>query len=221
MSHERLRHMKETLMTCVENQLCNIYEVDADELGEVIDMLKDIEEAIYYSTITEAMKGNGNGNEYEFEIKNGKHHEENRMYYPRQQYVYEPPIMYEDGESSIMYQRGGNNGGRNSSSSSSSANRGSSRGESSSEGGGHSSSNYSDYMMERDEREGRSPKSRRMYMEARQNHSDKTTQLRELEKYMQELSQDMIDLIQDASAEEKQYIEKKISTLASKIGQMK
>lgn len=30
--------------------------VDAEELGEVIDMLKDIEEALYYNSITTAME---------------------------------------------------------------------------------------------------------------------------------------------------------------------
>ena len=38
---------------------------------------------------------------------------------------------------------------------------------------------------------------------------------------MQELSQDVVDMIQEASPEEKQYLEKKISALASQIGQMK
>ena len=79
---------------------------------------------------------------------------------------------------------------------------------------------YTEPMYERDEREGRSPQSRRMYMEAK-GAKDKTVQLRELEKYMQELTKDMVEIIQDSSPEEKQYLEKKISALASKIGQMK
>jgi hypothetical protein len=33
--------------------------VDAKELGEVIDMIKDIEEAIYYCTVTAAMVEKG------------------------------------------------------------------------------------------------------------------------------------------------------------------
>jgi hypothetical protein len=87
--------------------------------------------------------------------------------------------------------------------------------------GNGSRSNYSEPMMMRDYREGRSPESRRMYMEAKEKGHDKAIQLRELEKYMQELTSDMVDMIQDASPEEKQYLEKKISALASKIGQMK
>jgi hypothetical protein len=78
--------------------------------------------------------------------------------------------------------------------------------------------NYYDGPMGRDDREGRSPMSRRMYMEAKHMNKDKATQLRELEKYMQELSQDITEMIADASPEEKQYLEKKITALASKIG---
>ena len=50
---------------------------------------------------------------------------------------------------------------------------------------------------------------------------DKATQLRELEKYMQELTQDMTEMIGDASTDEKSYLEKKLTALATKIGQMK
>jgi hypothetical protein len=58
-------------------------------------------------------------------------------------------------------------------------------------------------------------------MEAKDMKRDKAIQLRELERYMQELSQDITEMIADASPEEKQYLEKKITALASKIGQMK
>jgi hypothetical protein len=38
---------------------------------------------------------------------------------------------------------------------------------------------------------------------------------------MQELTTDIIEMIQDASLEEKAYLEKKMTTLATKIGAMK
>ena len=92
--------------------------------------------------------------------------------------------------------------------------------------GGHESSGrnymmYSDEPRWRDEREGHSYENRRMYMEAKEMKKDKATQMRELEKYMQELSQDITDMISDASSDEKAYLEKKITALAAKIGQMK
>jgi phage anti-repressor protein len=35
--------------------MCHLDKVDAKELGEAIDMIKDLAEAIYYCTITDAM----------------------------------------------------------------------------------------------------------------------------------------------------------------------
>lgn len=168
----RLERMKATLLCAIEEQLWNLEEVDTAELGEAIDMLKDLEEAIYYSTVTEAMHGTDWSGE--METKKGDHHKgDSRMYYMGPKWAesgYENKEMGMDGW---------------------------------------------------DEKEGKSHISRRMYMEAKESKSDKTTQLRELEKYMQELSQDIVDMIADASPEEKQYLEKKISALAAKVGQMK
>ena len=172
--YEKLCWMKDTLICEVENQLLNISEVDTEELGDAIDMIKDIEEAIYYCTVTEAMKNPAH--EQEWKMKKGDHYEDynDRMYYDGKRY----PTTH------------------------------------------HEEKSYDEPDM-RDAREGRSYKTRRMYMEAKDMNRDKATQLRELEKYMQELSQDITEMIADASPEEKQYLEKKITALASKIGQMK
>lgn len=203
MSHEKLKHMKDTLMCAVEMQLCDLSEVDTKELGEAIDMIKDLEEAIYYCTVTEAMQGNKT--EMEWEMKKGGHHQEEKSGDSRMYYGGGYPMMYAD------------------SGSTSSSSTSGSRGNSGSSNGSYNSSNGSNYYDEpyRDEREGRSYNSRRMYMEAKDMKRDKATQLRELEKYMQELSQDITEMIADASPEEKAYLEKKITALASKIGQMK
>lgn len=195
MSHERIKRMKENLMSCIESQLCNIYEADTEELGEAIDMLKDMEEALYYCTITEAMEGKKSHETEEQQSSQSMYY---RPYYPmyardmnnRESRSYMPD--YDDGR---MFNEGNSGGG--------------------------SSSYYSEPMMMRDPREGRSYESRRMYLESKHSGHDKAAQLRELEKYMQELTQDMVDMIQEATPEEKQYLEKKISALATKIGQMK
>lgn len=42
-----------------------------------------------------------------------------------------------------------------------------------------------------------------MYMEAKEMNKDKATQLKELERYMQELTTDIVDMVQDSSIEEK------------------
>ena len=181
---ERLKHMKETLMCAVEMQLCELGEVDTKELGEAIDMIKDLEEAIYYCTVTEAMTSPQ-------KLEKRDHHQD-----------YDESRMYYDSSSQ--------SGGRSNSSS----------------GRNYKEREYG-YRMEenephwRDEREGHSYENRRMYMEAKEMKKDKAYQMRELEKYMQELSQDITDMIADASVDEKAYLEKKISALAVKIGQMK
>ena len=211
MSHERLKHLKESLMTCVESQVCNIYEADTEELGEAIDMLKDLEEALYYCTITEAMEKGGEGKrnhegqgEYEWNAQGMGDY--GRSYFGQGRSY----RMYNDGRNvSSNGNAGGNNSGGNNDSS-----------------GGRSYMNgrYSGEMeqgMNRDYREGRSPEIRRMYMEARDMGKDKSMQIKELEHYMQELSSDVVEMIQEAGAEEKQYLEKKLLALASKIGQMK
>jgi hypothetical protein len=165
---ERLKTMKEMLMACAEGQMQHLEEVDAEELGEVIDMIKDLEEAIYYCTVVEAMK---QPQEYGFN--------DQRRYYSE--------------------------GGKRST-------------PSHMENGNYTEKEYTHEF--KDPREGRSPHSRRIYMETRETHQDKAAQMRELEKYMQELTQDLVEMIEGASAEEKQYLNKKIATLSTKIGQL-
>lgn len=76
-----------------------------------------------------------------------------------------------------------------------------------------------EYPHMRDPKEGKSPHSRKMYMEHKYdtNNGDRTMQMKELEIYMQELTQDVVEMIEGASPEEKQYLNKKISALANKI----
>ena len=77
---------------------------------------------------------------------------------------------------------------------------------------------HSSYPSEfRDVREGRSPISRKMYMESKEMHKGTPQQMKELEKYIQELSQDVIEMIKDATPEEKVMLQQKLSTLATKI----
>ena len=187
---ERLKHLKEALMCCVEGQMNHLKEVDTKELGEAIDMIKDLEEAIYYATITKAMnEPQQYGWGEEKDMKNG------HAYYGGGRY----PMMYYDG--------GTPNGNGNGSSMN---------------GGRSYYSEPWDNGMEDwgREHEGRSGRSRRQYMESKMTHKDKTVQMRELEKYMQELSSDILEMIDDASPEEKQYLGKKITGLAEKVNKL-
>ena len=69
----------------------------------------------------------------------------------------------------------------------------------------------------RDYREGRSPMTRKTYMERKMHGGTKEAQMHELEKYMQELTSDITEMIEGASSEEKQMLKTKISALATKI----
>lgn len=180
---DKLKAMKECLVGIVEGQVYgNIDKVDTQELGAAVDIIKDLSEAIYYCTVTEAM----NGEEYKREPK------QHTMYSPRTMPMYEAPNeMYDPRyRDRTMYSGGGANSYRA----------------------------YPDYPgMYRDPRQGKSDERRKMYMHGKQLGKDKTSQMKELEGYMQELSQDMAEMIQDASPEEKQLLQQKITTLAAKI----
>lgn len=186
--NERIKNMKEILMCAVEEQLCHLENTDAEELGEVIDMIKDLEEAEYYHSVVKAME----------ESKEQNHGE--MMYYT--------PMYYEDkgwkskgmmDENHPMVKRQPNRGGM------------------------WDKNEYPEHELNHimdDPKEGKSYRSRRMYMEAKETHSDKTYQMKELEKYAQELTTDIVEMIEDASLEEKQYLSKKITALAAKINQL-
>ena len=81
---EQMKTMKTTLMNCVQGQLGDLSSVDAKELGEVIDIIKDIDESIYYSTVTKAMKeyDDEGGGQYRTKDKNGKHYGDGCYAYP-------------------------------------------------------------------------------------------------------------------------------------------
>lgn len=211
---ERLKRMKETLTSCVEGQLGNLQNVDAKELGEVVDMVKDLEEAIYYCTITKSME------EAEKKEKHTEHHYYTPVYY-RDMDRDNGRMYYPD---DMMYYGGP---GRDSSGRFTSGNRDrdmssmNERGRMSSVNNASAQSPYSEMEMPmtsmRDSREGRSPMSRRTYMESKQMHKDKATKIKDLEQYVKELSEDIVEMIEDASPEEKQILEKKMTALTSKI----
>lgn len=202
MSKDMIKSMKHSLLCCAQGQMSHLDKVDAKELGEVIDMIKDLEEAMYYSVITEAMQKQGH-DEYKDKQESiyysdpyhiyYKDWNNGRMYYPKTLDKYYPEDdWYNDSYAPRMM-------------------------------GEHGGSKYyheKEVQMMRDRREGISPISRRKYMEAKEMHHDKNVQLQELEKYMKELSDDIIEMIDDASSEEKKYLANKISALATKVSKL-
>lgn len=188
---ERLKSMKSCIMSQVEAQMADLRNVDTKELGEAIDMIKDLEEAIYYCTITKAMEDKSQSE------KNYYYTERVMPYYADRDY---DPYMGDR----MYYTEGGSRNGSMSSNMSSS-------------GGTRSYSERKLPLEFRDEREGRSPQYRRMYMESKEMHHAQEKKMKDLEKYLQELSTDITEMIEDATPEEKQMMQKKIAVLATKI----
>lgn len=150
MGVEDLKAMKDCLISQIQAQMTHLECVDTKELGEVIDMVKDLEEAMYYCSIVEAM-----------EHSTSQEDSSNIMYYT------ERPMNIKMGS----------------------------------------------------DKEGRSPKYRKMYIESKELHHGTTKQLNDLENYLKELSSDITEMIHDASSEEKQLLHRKIADLANKIEQ--
>lgn len=53
---ERLKAIKESLLTQVQAQMAHLDCVDTEELGQAVDMIKDLEQAMYYCSIVKAME---------------------------------------------------------------------------------------------------------------------------------------------------------------------
>ena len=207
---ERLKAIKNSLLSCVESQMGqNLAEVDAKELGEVIDMIKDMDEAMYYCSVVKAMEESKEEQKIMEKMRQYAMPSDRAMYYT-EPYGRYPDYRDMDRDYGRMYYSGGMGGGRG----------GNSGGSGSSGGNSGGSRNYGEYNYPteiRDVREGRSPMSRKNYMESKEMHKGTPEQMKELEKYMHELSEDLIEMIQDASAEEKALLQQKLTNLASKI----
>lgn len=197
---EQLKAMKEQLTSIVQGQLAHTDSVDTKELGEAVDMIKDLAEAIYYCSITEAMDENKDkGNTYYYTTyrpdmmtRYDEIFDPNRMFYGGQESSNSSggSRMYRTGRriNPVYYQPD------------------------------YREYDYSEQLMpDHDPREGRARKSRRMYIESKELHKDSATQMKELEKYIQDLSKDVTEMIEHATPEEKQLLQQKIMTLSTKI----
>lgn len=180
---ERLKSIKDQLITLVQGQMNDLHCVDAKELGEVIDMIYDLSKSIYYCTVVKAME-------------EGSEKEEMRgynNYYYTEKYL--PMPNYEDGRDYDYFRKG-----RMYYDASTDAS-----------GMSNSGNNYSNTNV------GRSGTRRMTYMESKATHQDMTKKIQDLENYMKDLSTDIVEMLVDASPEEKAVVQKKMNTLVTKI----
>lgn len=232
---------------CIEEKLAEaircefdkgIENVNTAEMGKATDMLKDAAEAEYYARIAKAMedaeKEDEESQKYMLkQLKEEYGEDDGKRYYDNYRYMrtgrfapkgrgtymprrgYETPIEYHmtpemyrehdpeyyrdmDRDMGRMYYTDTGMRGNM----------------------GNSSRTGNSGM--RDGREGRSGMSRRSYMQTKEMHPDnsqesKQMKMKELEKYMGELSGDITEMIAGASNEEKTMLKAKLQTLMQKI----
>lgn len=219
---ERIHKMQECLTEKAVNELeKGVENVDTSEMGEVVDMIKDLAEAEYHSIISKAMKkADEEEEEYDKELlrslKAEYGEESGRRYYDQYRYAngrfapkgrgtrrgYEEPPYY------------------------------------------HMPVNYNDmeYMRDMDKGMGRMyytepvvsdnnsshtiesgyDRAKRNYTETKEMHKnntpeDKEHKMKSLDSYTKELASDITGMVTDMSAEEKNLLRTKLSTLVSKI----
>lgn len=211
---ERIHKMTECLTEKALAQLeCGVENVDTSEFGEVIDMIKDLNEAEYYAKIAKAMDESdsddilemldryGDGRRFydHYRYADGRFAPKGRGTYRRgyeePPYYHMTPEMYRHMEDYRDMDRGS---GRmyytEPSMSFTSGNRMESR-----------------YDM-----------AKRNYTESKELHKGNTTEdkehkMKELEKYMREIGSDIAEVISDASPEEKTLLKQKMQTTMQRI----
>lgn len=229
---------------CIEEKLAEaircefdkgIENVNTAEMGKATDMLKDAAEAEYYARIAKAMeKADSEDEEADKhmlrQLKEQYGEDDGRRYYDNYRYMrtgrfapkgrgtymprrgYETPIEYH--MTPEMYREHDPEYYRD-------MDRDMGRMYYTDTGMRGNMGNSSRTGM-RDGREGRSGASRRSYIETKEMHPDnsqesKQMKMKELEKYMGELSGDITEMIAGASNEEKTMLKAKLQTLMQKI----
>ena len=212
---KNIHSMIEKLSECAKCELDKgIESIDTKEMGEVAEIIKELCEAEYYAKVSKAMDEHDfdNAEEIMDEGRRGYRGQprDSRGRYMRRGYQKMMPEYYRDMDmdDGRMYYTSAN------------ASQGSQGGSSVGSSSGNSMG-YNDGMM-RDMREGRSGQSRRSYMETKEMHKgntqqDKDMKLKELDKYMNELSSDISEMIHDSSNEEKTMLKQKLNGLVQKI----
>ena len=230
---EKLAEMIEKLEDALYSQMAGgIEQIDTEEFGKVADILKDLAstkknclKAEYYETVTEAMEAEGAESEEgaegeERKYYGGRRRDSRGRFMRRRGYVEMPEYMEDydmdaeqynklrdmDKDMSRMYytdmqnrsryytQNGGNGGNS----------------------GGSNGGNMRNYT------EGRSGMSRRGYIETKETHnsgseSDKMINRRELEKWVDDIGQDVKELVPTMSAEERTSLKTKMTNLVNAL----
>lgn len=208
--------MVEKLSECAkcEMETKGIECLDAKEMSEVTDMIKDLCEAEYYATITKAMDASEYGEDYDYMGAYDEHERKGYRGQPRdsmgrytsrrgRRMGYEEPLyhmtpeMYKEHAPEYwrdmdrdtlgkMYYTEPHMGGM-------------------------------ENMPMRDAKEGRAGMKRKGYMEAKEMGKDKVEKMKNLEEYMKSMAEDLTEAIEGATPEERAMAKNKLSVLVSKM----
>lgn len=199
---EQLKDLKKRLVCLVESQINgDLANVDAKELGEVMDMAKDCAETMYYCAVVDAME---KSTQEEKEFYMHEYAPETRFYTPmrggNRMRMEGPmhggmrtPVRYytephdEDWEfRKRMYYKPDQDMWNNN------------------QNQGH-----------RDYREGKSPLTRRTYMELKENNRDIQTKTAQMDQYVKDLGEDWNEMA--TTREEKELLRQKLTTAISTL----
>ena len=199
--------MIEKLTKCAEMELeKGIENINAEEMGEVTDMIKDLSEAEYYSKISKAMDESEYGIDYDYKGAYDEHSRkgyrgqmrDSKGRYMRKRYtepMYKMPDIYWD---DMEYDRDMDR---------------------------QDGKMYYTEPMENNmphHSESKYDKAKTNYMKSKEMHKDnspesKQHKMKELENYMKELSTDVTNMIADMSPEERSMAKQKLSVLLQKM----
>lgn len=210
---KRIHEMIEKLTKCAEMELeKGVENINAEEMGEVTDMIKDLAEAEYYSKISKAMDEAEYGEDYDYR---GAFDE-----YERRGYTGQPRsktsgrfMRRGDGRRSYMPMM------RDYDWDNMQMDRDMDR--------EHGKMYYTEPMTMRNDNqahsESRYDRARRGYEETKSMHKDNSSEskqmkMKSLEDYMKSLAEDVTDMVNDMSQEEKSLMKQKMQVLMQKIG---
>ena len=223
MDIKRMHDIIEKLSECAKSEFDKgIESVNTDEMGKVTDMLKDLAEAMYYRTLTNIMEESDVEDalgmldrrfydDYRYKTT-GRYAPKGRGTYVGRRGYEESPYMHMmnredlqdwDSMSERERMRDLDRASR-----------------------GRMYYTETEPMRKdggmRDSREGKAGMMRKGYMETKEMHKgstpqDKEANMRSLEEYLKELSEDLTGLLSDMTPEERQMAKTKITTLAAKM----
>ena len=214
MDIKMIHEMVEKLTECAKSEMDKkgIEEIDTEEFGKVTDIIKDLSEAMYYRTLTEAMKEAEYGEDYDYMGAYDEH--ERRGYTGQPRSKTSGRFMRRgDGRRSYMPMM------RDYDWDNMQMDRDMDR--------EHGKMYYTEPMTMRNDNqthsESRYDRARRGYEETKATHKDNSSEskqmkMKSLEDYMKSLAEDVTEMVNDMSQEEKSLMKQKMQVLMQKIG---